>query len=66
MAWIWRYRGDDGETPDNGESETFSSQSDAETWLGERWRELLADGVVEVRLEEDGRVEYAMPLTAPE
>lgn len=62
MTWQWRYQGSSSEV---GEvSEEFPSQSDAESWLGEQWRELLAGGVDEVTLEESGRVEYAMPLTA--
>ena len=63
MTWQWRYQGNSsGEV---GEvSEEFPSQSDAESWLGEEWRELLAAGVDEVTLEENARVEYKMPLTA--
>ncbi|EXG80849.1 hypothetical protein [Cryptosporangium arvum] len=61
MTWQWRYAG----SGDQGQaSEEFPSQSDAESWLGEQWRELLATGIDEVTLEENGRVEYAMPLTA--
>jgi hypothetical protein len=63
MTWQWRYQG--GSSSEVGEvSEEFPSQSDAESWLGEQWRELLAGGVDEVTLEENGRKEYAMPLTA--
>ncbi len=64
MGWIWRYRDQAGEPAGNGVSEEFPSQSDAESWLGENWRDLLATGVVAVVLEEDGREEYSMPLTA--
>lgn len=43
----------------------FGNKSDAESWLGESWRELLADGVWAVTLLEDGRVEYGpMGLSA--
>ena len=38
--------------------ETFGSQGDAETWLGENWRALLDAGVDQVTLLEDGRLEY--------
>ncbi len=38
--------------------ETFPSQSDAESWLGERWRALLESGVDQVTLLEDTRVTY--------
>jgi hypothetical protein len=36
-------------------SEEFSSQSDAETWLGVEWRALLAGGVIGVTLYEGTR-----------
>ena len=38
--------------------EAFPTQGDAETWLGETWRELLAAGVDAVVLVEDGRDVY--------
>jgi hypothetical protein len=38
--------------------ETFTSQGDAESWLGENWRLLLAAGVDQVTLMEEARVEY--------
>jgi hypothetical protein len=64
MTWQWRYQ-NSGTTQEVGEvSEEFPSQSDAESWLGEQWRDLLSAGVDEVVLEENGRIEYAMPLTA--
>ncbi len=40
--------------PANG----FSSQADAETWLGTIWRELAADGVSAASLFEDDRLVY--------
>lgn len=39
-------------------SVNFPTQSDAETWIGEQWRELLSSGVHAVVLVEDGRVVY--------
>lgn len=60
--WIWRYHHHNGETSASAE---FPSQGDAETWLGESWRELLSDGVAQVTLLESDRVGYGpMPLTA--
>ncbi|MGN6523611.1 MAG: hypothetical protein ACTHMZ_10505 [Actinomycetes bacterium] len=45
----------------------FPTQSDAESWLGETWRELLAAGVDQVRLYEDGAEVYGpMSLHSPE
>ena len=36
----------------------FPSQSEAESWLGEQWRELADMGVDAVTLEHDGAVVY--------
>ena len=60
MAWTWRYEGADGsevagEAP---RAEAFPTQSDAETWLGENWRELLSAGVEQVTLLDSGREVY--------
>ena len=46
--------------------ETFSSQGDAESWIGENWRGLLDAGVDQVSLTEDGRVEYGPMSLHPE
>ena len=46
--------------------ETFGSQGDAETWLGESWRALLDSGVDQVTLLEEGRVEYGPMSLHPE
>lgn len=61
MAWTWRYEGPAGSAHESA-SETFPSQSDAESWLGQTWRELAAKGVVTAVLCEDDRVEYQMSL----
>jgi hypothetical protein len=59
MSWIWAYQGPtDGSTPEPARSESFPSQSDAESWLGEEWRTLLEQGVDGVTLFEDGREVY--------
>jgi hypothetical protein len=60
MSWSWQYETADGEpAPARGlPREVFSSQGDAETWLGERWRGLLEAGVDQVTLLEDGAVKY--------
>jgi hypothetical protein len=36
----------------------FGGQGDAETWLGENWRALLAAGVDQVTLMDENRAEY--------
>jgi hypothetical protein len=67
VTWSWRYQDADGRpvTPPV-EEESFSAKGDAESWLGETWRDLLAAGVTRVVLAEDDRVEYTMPLTPAE
>ncbi len=64
MAWTWRYEDAQGSAAD-GPQETFPSQSDAESWVGQSWRELLATGVVAVTLVEDDRTDYRMSLLPP-
>ncbi len=61
MAWTWRYFGPNGE-PTTGPVEVFGSQSDAESWIGQTWRELAKAGVAVVALMEDDRMEYQMSL----
>jgi hypothetical protein len=61
MSWSWRYEDVDGErTAPEGlpAAESFPTQSDAESWLGEEWRPLLAAGVARVTLLEGDRVVY--------
>ncbi|WP_101783161.1 hypothetical protein [Nonomuraea indica] len=61
MTWRWRYENaNGGEVNDRPlPREVFPSQADAESWLGENWRELLESGVERVALLEEERVEYA-------
>jgi hypothetical protein len=61
MPWSWRYENVDGQ-PVTGPGETFSSQADAESWIGQAWRELQRTGVAQVVLVEDDRVDYRMSL----
>ncbi len=58
MSWHWVYS--------TGElSTSFPSQAEAETWLGEVWRDLVSAGVHDVSLFEHGRCVYGpMSLTA--
>ena len=61
MGWTWRYERADGTTakPERvADPETFPSQSDAESFIGESWRELLDAGVQQVTLFEDDRKVY--------
>ena len=68
MAWTWRYETADGSTtvPEGVDPpEDFPSQSDAESFIGETWRELLEAGVAQVTLFEGDRKVYGpMGLSA--
>jgi hypothetical protein len=70
VTWTWWYQDADGQpSPDLPAAPlppTFRTKGDAESWLGETWRDLLDAGVERVALVEDGRVDYAMPLTPAE
>jgi hypothetical protein len=61
MNWTWRYHSDKGvpiaesaEQPAEG----FPTQAEAETWVGEVWRDLVAEGIDSVTLYEDDRLVY--------
>ncbi len=55
--WWWQLEDADGAVV-AGESPTFPSQGDAESWLGESWRELREGGARAVRLFEGDREVY--------
>ncbi|MCX6459593.1 MAG: hypothetical protein NTZ03_04710 [Actinobacteria bacterium] len=57
MSWTWQYNSAAECTADP--SPTFPTQADAESWIGETWRELLDHGVDSVTLLEGDRVVYA-------
>ncbi len=68
MSWVWKCFDPNGVVmaPEGVEAPTFGAQGDAETWLGETWRELAAAGVVAVTLVDDGRDVYGpMSLEEP-
>ncbi|MBB4930801.1 hypothetical protein F4561_001621 [Lipingzhangella halophila] len=64
MAWSWRYETAEGRVLDDEAlpGELFSSRGDAESWLGESWRDLVEAGADQVTLLEDDRVVYTMSL----
>jgi hypothetical protein len=68
MTWTWQFEKEDGSAVSSRDlpKETFSSQGDAESWLGENWRALLSAGVDQVSLIEDGRVEYGPMSLSPD
>jgi hypothetical protein len=63
-CWRWRFEDGSGAevSPPDGstaaEAPGFPSQSDAESWLGEVWRDLLDDGIDQVSLFEADRQVY--------
>jgi hypothetical protein len=59
-AWTWRYEAADGSTVEGAQlpAQSFPSQADAESWVGESWRDLTAAGVETVSLLRDGDVVY--------
>jgi hypothetical protein len=68
MTWTWQLEKEDGTLAPGREAarESFSSQGDAESWLGENWRSLVEAGVDQVSLMEDSRREYGpMGLRPP-
>jgi hypothetical protein len=58
MSWTWRLESIDGTALAEPESPTHDNQSDAESWLGERWRELVEAGVAQATLFQDEREVY--------
>ncbi len=60
MSWSWTCSaGVETVHPQvEGAATLFPSQSEAESWLGETWRDLLEAGVDSVTLMEDGREVY--------
>ena len=68
MPWTWRYEKADGTVIGTNELQEaiFASQGDAESWLGENWRALLAAWVDQVSLLDDTRLEYGPMSLHPE
>lgn len=66
MTWSWKLESAHGEPVETTvEPPSFSSQSDAESWLGEVWRELVDDGAAQASLFDDERLVYGpMSLSA--
>jgi len=58
-TWRWRLHDASGaETTLPGATTVFLSQSDAESWIGEQWRELLGVGVESGTLLDGDRTVY--------
>ncbi|MPZ94978.1 MAG: hypothetical protein GEU96_08705 [Propionibacteriales bacterium] len=60
MTWTWRFEDADRQPVSVPEldGQDFHAQGDAESWLGEVWRDLLDAGVDGVTLLEDDREVY--------
>lgn len=56
MAWMWNFEKADGTAL--GSSETFDNRSDAESWVGEMFTDLIGEGVDQVRLFDGDREVY--------
>lgn len=64
MNWTWRLEAADGTALPAPVPPSHPSQADAESWLGEQWRELREDGVARVTLvDADTEVYGPMPLS---
>jgi len=58
--WEWRFDDAQGQAVDRPVSPVFTTQYDAEQWVGEHWRALAAQGVHTATLLHEGA-----PATAP-
>jgi hypothetical protein len=63
-SWRWRFEDASGSEVSRADGGTasgvsgFPSQSDAESWIGETWEDLVEDGVHQVTLFEGDREVY--------
>ncbi|MEV2249147.1 hypothetical protein AB0I94_01085 [Streptomyces sp. NPDC050147] len=58
-AWTWRFEKADGtEVQPALTPEEFTTQGDAESWIGEFWKELVEGGADQVSLFEDANKIY--------
>ena len=63
MTWTWRLEAADGQSLTKPTAPPHPNQSDAESWLGEHWRELAEVGVAQVSLfDGETKVYGPMPL----
>lgn len=65
MSYTWRLETTDGSPAGPSDLPSFPAQGDAESWLGETWRDLADAGAEQATLLDDGRVVYGpMSLSA--
>jgi len=65
MSWTWRLEDAEGTELSDPTSPPHPNQSDAESWLGEHWRELADAGVAQATLFDDDRKVYG-PMSLAE
>jgi hypothetical protein len=69
MTWTWRLEDHDGASIDPAtlgvEVPRSDNQGDAESWLGENWRDLLSRGVATVSLFDGDEKAYGPMGLAP-
>ena len=58
LVWHWRCLDAAGSEVERADDPRFPSQGDAETWVGEVWRDLREEGVESVVLLEGDREVY--------
>lgn len=69
-TWRWRLLAADGSAArvraigEDPLPRDFASQSDAETWIGEHWRELASLGIAGAVLLDGDRIEYGPMILA--
>jgi hypothetical protein len=64
VSWTWRLEAADGGPVTDVTTPAHPNQSDAESWLGENWRQLADSGVAAVTLLDGTSVVYGpMPLS---
>ena len=62
-VWVWELLDGSDQMLDRRLDPIFSNRFDAESWLGESWRQLAEQGVVAARLTHNGQaVAPAIPL----
>lgn len=66
MTWTWRLEAADGAVVSSPPAPSHPNQSDAESWLGENWRELAEAGVARATLLEGSREVYGPMSLAQE
>jgi len=65
VTWRWRLEAADGSELPSPSSPVHPNQSDAESWLGENWRELAEAGVAQASLLDGDRLVYG-PMSLAE